>query len=206
MPRILQHTRALPGSGPSRLPGGGTPGSELQLRPDRSQGNPKHPGSLLRWAVLPSDLSPLTSHPPFPSLPRVLAGHRSAPPIAVVRPPGRGDQEALTHAQQPVQAVAGAADAHPGRLPALLRALHQAQRVQEAHGERPWRGPAWSQPGGGGAGGGGAGLWGAGWGLGDVGLRLREAGEGACGCRAQILTGRPCPPGALDVLFTSCSS
>lgn len=52
-----------------------------------------------------------------------------APPITVCLSPaiGCGDQEALPHTQQPVQAVAGAADAYAGRLPALFRALHQTQ-------------------------------------------------------------------------------
>lgn len=41
--------------------------------------------------------------------------------------PGSGDEEAFADAQQPIQALTGAADANPQRVPALLRPLHQTQ-------------------------------------------------------------------------------
>lgn len=40
---------------------------------------------------------------------------------------GSRDKEALTDAQQPVQALSGAVDEDSQRVPALLRPLHQAQ-------------------------------------------------------------------------------
>lgn len=49
--------------------------------------------------------------------------------------PGGRDQEALPNSQQPIQALSGAADENPQCLPAVLCPLHQAQRVQEAHGK-----------------------------------------------------------------------
>ena len=56
-------------------------------------------------------------------------------PLCVCLCSGRGDQEALPHPEQPVQALPGDAHADPQPVPALLRPLHQTQRAEEAHGE-----------------------------------------------------------------------
>lgn len=197
------------GPGPRRFPGGGASGVQAPAQTRQVTGKPqvrRQPASL-RCSPLGTD----PTDPRPPSLPGVLEGHRSAPPTAVVHPAGRRDQEALAHTQQPVQAVAGAADAHPGCLPALLRALHQAQRVQEAHGEQPWLG---GQPG---PGLGGAGGWwregpghggqGGGW----VTAHLLEVeleaqgGRGTRGCRARILMEpeRALLPGLRGLLLTT---
>lgn len=48
---------------------------------------------------------------------------------------GRGDEEALPHVEQPVQALSGDADADAQRLSAVLRSLHQTQRAEKADGE-----------------------------------------------------------------------
>lgn len=48
---------------------------------------------------------------------------------------GGRNQETLSHPEQPVQTVSGAADENSERLSALLCSLHQTQRVQETHGE-----------------------------------------------------------------------
>lgn len=48
---------------------------------------------------------------------------------------GSGDQEAFAHTQQPVQEIFGTADEDFKRLPAVLCSVHQAQWIQETHGE-----------------------------------------------------------------------
>lgn len=48
---------------------------------------------------------------------------------------GSRDQETLAHTQQSVQEIFGAADEDFKRLSAVLRPLHQAQWIQETHGE-----------------------------------------------------------------------
>lgn len=55
-------------------------------------------------------------------------------PDAVVSA-GSRDQETIAHTQQSVQEISGAADEDARRVSALLRPLHQAQRIQEVHGE-----------------------------------------------------------------------
>lgn len=49
---------------------------------------------------------------------------------------GCWDQEALSHTQQSVQTLSGAAHEDAQCVPAVLCTLHQTQRVQEAHGKR----------------------------------------------------------------------
>lgn len=48
---------------------------------------------------------------------------------------GRGDEEALSHSEQSVQAFSGDADEDSQCLSAVLRSLHKTQRAQKTHGE-----------------------------------------------------------------------
>lgn len=48
---------------------------------------------------------------------------------------GRGDEEALSHSEQSVQAFPGDVDEDSQCLSAVLRSLYKTQRAQKTHGE-----------------------------------------------------------------------